>query len=57
MQQTGEQTINATTILTFPQFMQRMAGRWPLRGVRRVAVIGADSCAEHQPHGRDDDDQ
>jgi hypothetical protein len=31
---------NGTTILTFPQFMQRMAGRWPLRGVRRAAVIG-----------------
>ncbi|MGI5213317.1 hypothetical protein [Plantactinospora sp. CA-290183] len=27
-------------ILTFPQFMQRMAGAWPLRAVRRVAVIG-----------------
>jgi hypothetical protein len=31
---------NGTTILTFPQFMQRMAGRWPLRGLRRVAVVG-----------------
>lgn len=31
---------NDTTILTFPQFMRRMAGTWPLRGIRRVAVIG-----------------
>ena len=31
---------NGVTILTFPQFMQRMAGVWPLRGVRRVAVLG-----------------
>jgi hypothetical protein len=31
---------NGSTILTFAQFMQRMAGRWPLRGLRRVAVIG-----------------
>ncbi len=31
---------NGTTIVTFPQFMQRMASMWPLRGVRRVAVIG-----------------
>src|SRR6266496_4815036 len=39
---------NGTTILTFPQFMQRMAGVWPLRGVRRVAVvqIGRASCRE-----------
>jgi hypothetical protein len=31
---------NGTSVLTFVQFMQRMAGRWPLRGLRRVAVIG-----------------
>ncbi|MFY1673962.1 hypothetical protein ACN27G_29085 [Plantactinospora sp. WMMB334] len=31
---------DGVTILTFPQFMRRMAGAWPLRGVRRVAVIG-----------------
>ncbi|MFD0575191.1 Rossmann-fold NAD(P)-binding domain-containing protein [Dactylosporangium darangshiense] len=31
---------DGVTILTFTQFMQRMAGMWPLRGVRRVAVIG-----------------
>jgi hypothetical protein len=31
---------NGTTILTFPQFTTRMASMWPLRGVRRAAVIG-----------------
>lgn len=41
---------NATTILTFGQFMQRMATPWPLRGIRRVAVVGggggdAGKCA------------
>jgi hypothetical protein len=37
---------NATTILTFPQFMQRMATLWPLRGVRRAAVIGGGDSAK-----------
>jgi hypothetical protein len=37
---------NGTTILTFPQFTQRMAGMWPLRGVRRVAVIGSGDSAK-----------
>jgi hypothetical protein len=37
---------NDTTILTFPQFMQRMASMWPLRGVRRVAVIGGGDAAK-----------
>jgi hypothetical protein len=31
---------NGTTIVTFPQFMARMASPWPLRGVRRAAVVG-----------------
>jgi hypothetical protein len=31
---------NNNNVLTFPQFMQRMAGMWPLRGLNRVAVIG-----------------
>ncbi len=31
---------NGTTIATFPQFLARMASPWPLRGVRRAAVIG-----------------
>jgi hypothetical protein len=31
---------NGTSILTFAQFMARMALRWPLRGLRRVAVVG-----------------
>jgi hypothetical protein len=35
-----QDTTNATTILTFAQFMRRMAGMWPLRGLRRVAVVG-----------------
>lgn len=37
---------NGTTILTFAQFMQRMEGMWPLRGVRRVAVIGGGDSAK-----------
>jgi hypothetical protein len=37
---------NGTTILTFPQFMQRMASPWPLRGVRRAAVIGGGDSAK-----------
>jgi hypothetical protein len=36
----GQDIANGTTILTFSQFMQRMAGMWPLRGLRRVAVVG-----------------
>ena len=44
----NQDVANGTTILTFPRFMQRMAGMWPLRGVRRAAVIGggdAGKCA------------
>src|SRR5262249_54898643 len=41
----GAAVANTSTILTFPQFMQRMAGMWPLRGVRRVAVIGGGDSA------------
>ncbi len=37
---TDQDVANGTTILTFPQFMRRMASMWPLRGVRRAAVIG-----------------
>lgn len=36
---------NGRTLLTFPQFMQRMNGAWPLRGLRRVAVIGGGDSA------------
>ncbi|MBG0568219.1 hypothetical protein [Actinoplanes aureus] len=36
----GENVANGTTIVTFGQFMQRMAGIWPLRDLRRVAVLG-----------------
>lgn len=45
---TGENLANGATVVTFPQFMQRMAGAWPLRGVRRIAVVGggdAGKCA------------
>jgi hypothetical protein len=37
---------NGTTILTFPQFMRRMSNLWPLRGVRRAAVIGGGDSAK-----------
>jgi hypothetical protein len=37
---------NGTTILTFGQFMRRMGGIWPLRGLRRVAVIGGGDAAK-----------
>ncbi|GIF02002.1 hypothetical protein [Paractinoplanes rishiriensis] len=37
---TDQDLANGATICTFPQFMQRLTGRWPLRGLRRVAVIG-----------------
>jgi hypothetical protein len=37
---------NGEAILTFPQFMARMAGMWPLRGVHRAAVIGGGDSAK-----------
>src|SRR5256885_5398937 len=42
---TGQDVTNGTTILTFPQFMTRMATMWPLRGLRQVAVIGGGDSA------------
>ena len=42
---TGQDLANGTTILTFPQFMTRMAAMWPLRGLRQVAVIGGGDSA------------
>ena len=42
----NQDVANGTTILTFPQFMQRMASMWPLRGVRRVAVVGGGDSAK-----------
>jgi len=42
----NQDVANGTTILTFPQFMQRMASRWPLRGMRRAAVIGGGDSAK-----------
>jgi hypothetical protein len=41
-----QEIANGTTILTFAQFMRRMAGMWPLRGLRRVAVIGGGDAAK-----------
>jgi hypothetical protein len=43
---TGQAIANGTTIVTFPQFMARMAGPWPLRGVRRAAVVGGGDSAK-----------
>lgn len=43
---TGADAANDSTIQTFPQFMARMAGLWPLRGVRRVAVIGGGDAGK-----------
>ncbi len=43
---TDQDVANGTTILTFPQFMARMASMWPLRGVRRAAVIGGGDSAK-----------
>jgi len=42
----GRVIANGETILTFPQFMARMAGMWPLRGVHRVAVVGGGDAAK-----------
>lgn len=43
---TDQALANGTTILTFEQFMQRMATAWPLRGVHRVAVLGGGDSAK-----------
>lgn len=37
---TDQDKANGTTVLTFPEFIARMDSPWPLKGVRRVAVIG-----------------
>ncbi|GAA0911585.1 FAD-dependent oxidoreductase [Virgisporangium aurantiacum] len=37
---------NGSTILTFGQFMARMATMWPLRGIRRAAVVGGGDAAK-----------
>lgn len=42
----GKTTANGTTILTFPQFMERMGSEtWPLRDIRRAAVLGSGDAA------------
>jgi hypothetical protein len=43
---TGQGPANGTTILTFVQFMRRMDTMWPLRGVRRAAVVGGGDSAK-----------
>jgi hypothetical protein len=43
---TDQDLANDTTILTFGQFMRRMATAWPLRGVRRAAVVGGGDSAK-----------
>lgn len=42
----NQNVANGTTILTFGQFMQRMATLWPLRGVLRAAVVGGGDSAK-----------
>lgn len=32
-------------VLTYPEFLQRMDGPWPLRGLKRVAVVGGGNAA------------
>lgn len=41
-----QDVVDGDIILSFPQFMQRMAGMWPLRGLRRVAVVGGGDSAK-----------
>ncbi|MGI5243362.1 hypothetical protein [Dactylosporangium sp. CA-139066] len=36
----SQDVADGRSILTFAQFMARMGGMWPLRGLRRAAVIG-----------------
>src|SRR4051812_38577611 len=43
---TDQDIANGTTILTFPQFIAHMASMWPLRGLRRVAVVGGGDSAK-----------
>ncbi|MET7396297.1 hypothetical protein ABZS66_22730 [Dactylosporangium sp. NPDC005572] len=43
---TDQAMATGTTIVTFPQFMRRMGGMWPLRGLRRVAVVGSGDSAK-----------
>lgn len=37
---TGADKADGQSVMTFPQFLQRMTQPWPLRGLRNVAVIG-----------------
>lgn len=38
--------VDGATVLTFPQFMSRMEELWPLRGVRRAAVVGGGDAGK-----------
>ena len=42
----GQAVADGKSVLTFNQFMARMAGMWPLRGLRRVAVVGGGDAAK-----------
>lgn len=42
---TSQSQANGRTVMTFEQFMARMAQPWPLRGLRRIAVIGDGDAA------------
>lgn len=37
---------NGSSVITFPQLMERMGGMFPLRGMREVAVIGGGDSAK-----------
>jgi hypothetical protein len=37
---------NGKTLVTFPQFLQRMESNWPLRGLKRVAIVGNGDSAK-----------
>lgn len=44
-QSKDKQLSNGKTIITFEQFMERMTQKWPLRGIKRAAVLGAGDSA------------
>lgn len=42
----AQQVCDGERVLTFPQLMARMDEPWPLRGLRRVAVVGGGDSAK-----------
>lgn len=42
----SQEFADGRSVLTFGQFMARMDGMWPLRGVRRAAVVGGGDSAK-----------